>query len=88
MVAIKEDIGNDLLSIPAIYKNGLAAYILNRFEEIKGERYSLEKILFEEKNKLKFKHTELVQQLMKEFGTSLDIRGFKNEFKHYLDCYK
>lgn len=84
---IKEQSGNDFLTAPTLYKNGLINYIIERFKEEKGD-IDLETILFDKINGKLYTHDNDTQKYIEEFGSQITVRMLRRELKDYIDCFK
>mgnify|MGYP001193193875 CR=1 FL=1 len=84
---IKEQSGNEFLTAPTLYKNGLINYIIEKFKEDKGI-INLETILFDKINGKLYTYDEDTQKYIEEFGSQITVRMLRRELKDYIDCFK
>jgi len=87
MKIIKEQMGNEFISIPSLQLNGLINYIKEKFAE---QKIDLKTALLSEKVRNKedlslYVHDKKTQQYMKEFGSKKPVKYLRMEIEDYLD---
>lgn len=86
MSLIKKQTGNKFISASTLYFNGLVNYIKEHYSP---QGITLDKVLFENKenNKKLYKYDEETQDVIKEYGSKMEVKMLRLRLKDFIKFY-
>lgn len=82
MSVIKEQMGNEFISITTLYKNGMINYIKEQFAK---KNIDLKTAFLHPIDGKRYTHDKETQQYINEYGSKMTVRFLRMEIKDYLD---